>query len=186
MSKIAQASGKAAPNKDGGARTNEEGENGMGKVKWGARGGLLALLGLVAVVAASAQAPPKGAKETVKSRVVVATKQKEDVVEKFLRALGPAVCEQLRSGESVELPGLGTFRVVQVAAHRDLQGGRPVSVPAANYIEFLPSGELNGAANAPGAVPGRVVPGFEYVPNPRHVPSDKTDYLRMPGRIRTR
>ncbi len=157
----------------------------MNNVKWGARGALLALLGLVVGVTASAQPPGKAKAPTVASRVSAATKQKEEVVEKFLAALGPAVREQLRAGAAVGIPGLGTFRVVRVAEHRNLIDGRVVRVPAANYVEFVPAQALDDAANAPGAQPVRTVPGFEYNPNPRMTPGIKTEPGKV-GRTRTR
>jgi nucleoid DNA-binding protein len=150
------------------------------------RGGLLGLLGLVVAVAASAQPPGRAKAPTVQSRVAAATKQKEEVVEQVLKALGPVVRDQLRAGESVTLPGLGTFRVVRVAEHRNLvDGGRVVRVPAANYVEFVPVTALNDAANAPGAQPVRTVPGFEYIPLPGANPGIKTELPKV-GRTRTR
>jgi nucleoid DNA-binding protein len=160
----------------------------MRKIQFGARAGLLALVGLMAVVAASAQAPEAPKKQTLEGRVATASKQKRDTVTKVLKALGPAVAAQLQAGEPVTLPGLGTFRVVRVAAHRDMiggAGGRVIKVPGANYIEFVPTGQLEDAANAPGATPSRTVPGFEYIPNPYQVPALKAESLKV-GRTRTR
>jgi nucleoid DNA-binding protein len=156
----------------------------MGIVKKGGRSGLLALVALAVAVAASAQPPGAAPRATVRSRVSTATKQKEELVQKFLDALGPAVRDQLRAGESVAVPGLGVFNVVRVAEHRNLVQGRVVIVPAANYVEFVPAGPLNDAANTPGAKPVRTVPGFEYIVNPRVTPGIRTDPPRS-GRTRT-
>ncbi len=157
----------------------------MRKIRLGARAGLLALVGLVAVVAASAQAPTVEKKQTLEARVAAASKQKPATVEKVLKALGPAVAAQLQAGQPVTLPGLGTFRVVRVAAHRDMVGGRVVKVPGANYVEFVPAGQLEGLTNAPGVTPVRTVPGFEYIPNPYQEPPLKAESLKV-GRTRTR
>ena len=155
-------------------------------VKQGARSGLLALLALAVAVAASAQ-PPPGAKKgpTVKERIATGSKQRAEVVEALLKALGPAVRDHLGSGQSVAVPGLGIFNVVRVAEHRNLVEGRVVVVPAANYVEFVPDAGLEAVANSPGAQPVRTVPGFEYNPNPRATPGLKTEPGKV-GRTRTR
>jgi nucleoid DNA-binding protein len=121
---------------------------------------------------------------TLKGRVAAASKVSEENVAKVLEALGPAVRDRLASGETVELPGLGTFRVVTVPEHRNLIDDRPATVNAANYVTFNPTGSLIDAANAPGAVPAEVVPEFRYVPLPDQLPSLKVPFERMPS-IRT-
>ena len=109
-------------------------------VKRGLRGGALVLVALVVAVAASAQPPGAAKVPTLKARVAFTTKQKEELVTKFLEALGPAIREQLAAGRSVALPGVGVFSVVRVAEHRNLVEGRVVVVRATNYIEFVPAG----------------------------------------------
>ena len=58
--------------------------------------------------------------------------------------------EQLRAGRKVELPGVGVFQVVLIAAHRDLVNGIPAVVPARSVVEFVPTADLNATANTPG------------------------------------
>src|SRR5262245_62063063 len=127
----------------------------MRYAKW-ALAGLVAVLALGIGISADAQVivgGKKGPAPSLKSGIAEATKEKDATIEKFLKALGPAAVDQLKAGRQIELPGLGTFQVVRVAEHRDLVGGRPVTVGAYNYVEFVPSGALNAAANSPGAVP---------------------------------
>src|SRR5690349_16637324 len=129
----------------------------------GALAFLAAGLALVLVLAVDAQVV--GEKKTapnVETGVVTATKESKQSVEKIMKALGPAIQEQLTAGRQVEIPGVGTFRVVKVEAYRDLVDGRPATIPERNYVEFLPAAALNTAANAPGAVPARVVPPAEF------------------------
>jgi nucleoid DNA-binding protein len=167
----------------------------MRRATWWALGGLVGLLGLVAVLSAPAQAPrdrekakakDRDADATLEKSVARAAREKEATVKAVLRALGPAVRAQLTAGKQVELPGIGVFRIAQVAQHKDLgDGGRPVVVPAANYVEFVPAGDLQAAASAPGAVPAKVVPPFEYHPRPGAAPGLRSEKIRTPGtRIR--
>ena len=63
--------------------------------------------------------------------------------------------------------------------------GRPAVVAATNYVDFVPSGGLVDAANAPGAVPQETVPPFEFNPLPGqtkslHVPDDRMPNVRAP------
>jgi nucleoid DNA-binding protein len=158
----------------------------MRKAQWCGLVGLLGTLGLVGGLASPAQTPPAGEKgnKSLLELVAKESKQKQEVVEKVLKALAPAVREQLAAGSVVSLPGLGSFQVVRVAEHKDLVGGKPVRVPAANYIEFVPAAELNNAAGSPSAVPARTVPAFEYVPRAGMVPGVRTEGRKV-GRTRT-
>ena len=152
------------------------------------RWGLAALVGTLAlVVAATAQQAGPPAKQrpaadkkqpaTFQGRMLTATKLQEKDLQKFLTALGPAISASISSGQSVNIPGLGTFRVVRIPEHRDMAaGGRPIVVTGTNYVEFLPAGNLTSAANAPGAAPAVTVPQFEYVPLPNQTPG-----MRVPG-----
>src|SRR5260370_29308858 len=81
------------------------------------------------------------AQDTLVQRIVQATKLSPENTDRFLRALGPAIRDDLKQGKQVSLPGLGTFRVVQIAEHRELKGGsldsgEPVVIPATNVVEF--------------------------------------------------
>jgi nucleoid DNA-binding protein len=154
----------------------------MRKSQWIALVALVGTLALILGAAEPAQSQrPAEAPQTLKSRLVTATKMPEADVQKMLTALGQAIRDQLRTGAQVELPGLGTFRVVRIPEHRDLVAGRPATIPASNYVEFLPTGDLVGAANGPGATPAETVPPFEYIVNPNHAPSQRTGTTRQPG-----
>jgi nucleoid DNA-binding protein len=150
---------------------------------------LIALVGGLAVLLtvarpALSQKPPEAPK-TLKGRIVSATKLQDADVQKMLTALGPAIRDHLSSGAQVELPGLGTFRVVRVPEHRDLVSGRPATVAATNNVEFLPAGDVVNAANSARAVPAETVPPFEYLVNPNHAPSTRIGTTRQTG-TRTR
>jgi nucleoid DNA-binding protein len=158
----------------------------MRKSQWlaliGLVGGMALLLG-VAGPALSQKA--REGPQTLKERIASATKLPEADIQTMLAALGPAIRDHLRSGATVDLPGLGTFRVVRVPEHRDLVGGRPATVAASNSVEFLPTADLKGAANSGGAVPAVTVPPFEYIVNPNHAPSQRIGTTRQEG-TRTR
>ncbi len=155
----------------------------MRKPQWIALAALLGVLGLLLGVAdpARSQRPQQEGPQTVKDRIVKETKLKAADVQTMLTALGPAIRDHLRDGNQVTLAGLGTFRVVRIPEHKDMIAGRPATVAASNYVEFLPTGDLVTAANASGAVPAEVVPPFEYIIDPYHVPSSRIGTNRNPG-----
>jgi len=153
--------------------------------RW-ALAGLLGVLVLAVSLAAEAQTPAKPAPPlTLTQELAKATKQKEAIAAALLKALGPALKERLVAGGQVELPGVGVFRVVRVPEYRDLVGGRPATVPARNYVEFLPLADLDAAANAPGVVPARTANNYEFTVNPNATPGLKTGSSRIPrSRVR--
>lgn len=118
---------------------------------------------------------------TLKGRIAIATKLPEAEVVKVLEAIGPAVRDLIGQGQQVEVPNLGTFRVVRIPEHRGLNGGLAVTIPGSNYVEFLPFGVIANAANQPGVMPAETVPPFEYNPLPDQTKSLKTENLRVPG-----
>lgn len=151
-----------------------------------ALGGLVLTLGmLVGVQAQTVVSPAKADKKepptTLKAGLVTGTKEKAETVDKLLKALGPAISEQLRAGRTVEIPGLGTFRVVRVDEYKDLVDGRPATIPAKNYVEFVPGGTLDKDANAPGAKPARTVQGYDFRINPHADAGIKTGSSRNIG-----
>jgi nucleoid DNA-binding protein len=147
--------------------------------------GLVAGLGLAIAVTAEAQGPAAKAPPAFRADMVKRSSQKEEIVDAILKALGPALRAQLQAGRQVDLPGVGVFRIVQVSEYRDLVGGRPTTIPARNYVEFIPAAELVASANAPGAVPAKTVQGYEFRVNPNAAPGLKTGSSRIPG-TRTR
>ncbi len=146
-----------------------------------------AFVGVICVLAGSLAFGQVGAGRrpaaSLKDGVVARSKEAPAAVDRMLKALGPSVEEQLLAGRQVEIPGLGTLRVVRIEAYKDLDGGRPIMVPARNYVEFVPTGDLDAIANMPGAVPARSVPGYEFRVNPSSTPGFKTDTIKT---IRTR
>ena len=163
----------------------------MRQLHWPARAALFACLGLFLCLAAPAQTikvgpkPPDKNKGSLESRIADVSKVKEEDVVKVLKAIGPVVTDKIKNGESVDIPGLGSFRVVRLEAHKDLVNGRPAKIAAHKYVEFLPVGGMNEAANSENAVPSESVPGFEYVPLPNSAIGLRTENTRMPN-IRSR
>ena len=144
--------------------------------------GMVLGLGLALVCTSAAQTvkPPK--EETLSQRLAKRTKLSEDDVNKVLRELGPAIQEDLKKGKTVALTGLGTFRVVRVAAHKDMERGtgRLQNIAANNTVEFLASGDLGEVANAVTTQPAETVPPFEYNTLPGQTPGQKVGRTRVP------
>jgi nucleoid DNA-binding protein len=159
----------------------------MRKRQWVGLTVLLGTLGLVLGLnePAQSQRPPAKKAISLKDRIMDYSKLEEKDTNKFLQAIGPSVRDLLAAGQQVELPGLGLFRIVNVPAHRDLVDGRPATIPGSNYVEFVPSANLNGVANSPSATPAEVVPPFQYNPLPGRDPGMKAPNARMPN-VRTR
>jgi nucleoid DNA-binding protein len=147
-------------------------------------GMLLGVVGLLSGLAMPLHSQ-QPAKETFNQRVARTAKTREEDVNRVLRALGPAVREELSKGRSVDLPGLGTFRIVRIAEHRDLRNGRPVTIPAVNHVEFVGGDEMDEAANGPDAVPAETVPAFQFIPLTGQTPGQYTPRTRVPP-VRTR
>jgi len=117
---------------------------------------------------------------TLAGNVAKASKVSEDDVNKVLKALGPAMREELTKGQAVTIEGLGTFRIVKLPEYRDLKDGKPVVIPARNTVEFVPSEGTLDAANSENAKPAVVVPAFEYNALPGQTPGQKMGRTRMP------
>jgi nucleoid DNA-binding protein len=144
------------------------------------------VIGALAVVAAFSLGQAVGSRRlpaNLKEGLVARTREAPETVDKLLKALAPAVGEQILAGRQVELPGLGSFRVVRIESYKDLDGGRPITIPARNYVEFVPTEELDGVSNQPGAVPARTVSPMEFRVNPWATPGMKTESIKT---IRTR
>ncbi len=130
--------------------------------------------------------------ESFTQRLARKSRLKEEDVNRFLTVFGPELQAELAKGKSVQFPGVGTFRIVQVPEHRDLgKDGRPVTVPAANSVEFLPDEKLAGSvppAGGPAAVqPAATVPNptFQQFPNQTRDPGQKVPSGRQPN-VRTK
>jgi nucleoid DNA-binding protein len=159
----------------------------MSKRQWVGLTVLLATLGLVLGLneEALSQRPQAKKPMTLQGRIMDYSKLESKETNKFLQAIGPAVRDLLANGQEVSVPGLGLFRIVNVPPHRDLVNGRPATIPGSNYVEFLPTGELNSVANSPSAVAAESVPPFQYNPLPGRDPGNKAPNERMPN-VRTR
>lgn len=142
---------------------------------------LAALLGVSALFLGTttrvhSQRPP--ARESFAERLARLSQVDERDAVKVYDALGAAIALELSEGKQIGLPGLGTFRIVRLPERKDLQNGRPVTLPAVNRIEFVASIDLADVANAPGAIPAETVPQFEYIPVPGQTPSQRTVKIR--------
>jgi nucleoid DNA-binding protein len=157
----------------------------MGNKHWAGLGVLVGALALVVGLAGPALSQKPPAKMTLEGKVMEYSKLKDKDTKKFLEAVGPAVRDLLADGQQVSIPGLGTFRIVNVPAHRDMIAGRPATVPGANHVEFLPASDLASVANSPSATPAETVTPFRYVPISGRDPGMKVPNTRMPN-VRTR
>jgi nucleoid DNA-binding protein len=153
--------------------------------KWLIFGVVVGTAGFLLGYAGSVYSQRRAKEETMPERLARVVRVKVEVVNSFLKELGPAVTAEIIRGNQVILPGLGTLRVVRVAEHRDLRNGRPVVIPATNYVEFVPTGGLVQAANSATARPAATVPAFEFVPKPNGAPSERAPKVRA-TQIRTR
>ncbi|HZT82833.1 MAG TPA: HU family DNA-binding protein, partial [Gemmataceae bacterium] len=145
-------------------------------------------LGAFIPMEAPAQTKPKPrGEETLPQRLARESKLSEEQVNRVLTALGPAVRDQIKKGNSVSLPGLGTFRVVRVAEHKDIEAGtgRPLVIPARNTVEFLATEGLSTMANGEGVVPAETVPAWQFNPLPDQTKGQKVGPTRTEG-TRTR
>lgn len=154
----------------------------MRRNSWLAMVGLSGGLFLIAGWTETAQSQKIAADATLTQRVAKDSKVSEADVIKVLKALAPALKEDLKRGKTTEIPGLGSFRIVRVEGHRDLAEGVPVKVTTKNNVEFLPSSTIQEAADGANVVPAITIKPFEYVPLPNQTPSQRTEYLRTPRR----
>src|SRR5260370_14840995 len=112
----------------------------MRNARWLALAIMLGAMGLVAGGQSTTKsAKPRDTKgDAIPQRIAKETKLTDEQVNKVWNAIGPAIRDDLQRGKSVDVPGLGSFRVVRVAEHKDMvAGGRPVVVPAFNTVEFV-------------------------------------------------
>lgn len=117
-------------------------------------------------------------------RIAKKTGLTEKQVDAVLRELGPAVADRLASGKGFELQGVGSFRVIRIAAHRELVGNyQAIQVPARNTVQFVPVGDFDATLNRPGAVQGFPVGEPNTNPIPNRVPSLKVGPTRVPERF---
>ncbi len=149
--------------------------------RWIAGGVLLLAVGITLSRTSQAQTPKPPASATLTGDIATTTKLDERDVDKVLRELGPAIAKRLARGEKIDMPGLGTFRVVRIPAHNDLVDGKPTTIPTTNNVEFLAAAEIVNASNAPDAVPAAVVPPFQYNILPDQTPGQKVPNTRVPS-----
>jgi DNA-binding protein HU-beta len=159
----------------------------MRKRPWLALAALALALGVLMPMAPAQSQKQRPREETLNQRLAREGKVTEEQAARVFAALGPAIRDELKKGNTVTVPGLGTFRVVRVAGHKDMEPGtgRVLTVPARNTVEFLASEGLDEAANGAAAVPAETVPAFEYVPIRGRDPGQKTGNTRSEG-TRTR
>jgi nucleoid DNA-binding protein len=146
---------------------------------------LVGVFGLVLLFAARVPAQKNDKDDTLLGRLAKSSKLTEDHANRFFNALGPAIQAELQRGREVSVPGLGTFRVVQVEQHRDLRDGRPVTVAAMNTVEFIPAIQVAGSVNSPATKPADSVPPFQYIVLPGQTPGQRVGQTRVPP-VRTR
>lgn len=64
-----------------------------------------------------------------------------------LKALAVTLYDHLKQGDSIQLPGIGTFKVVERAARtgRNPRTGEQISIPARRQVKFVPGKSLSEA-----------------------------------------
>jgi nucleoid DNA-binding protein len=149
-------------------------------------GGMIGVTGLLLGFAGGAYSQRRTVVDPLNKRLAAMSGVEEEAVAKVLKALGPTLAASMNKGGTETVEGLGTFKVVRIPEHRDLaEGGRPITVPAANFVVFTPDGDVVRAANAEGITPAETVPQFQYNPLKDQTPSQKTPKVRVP-KTRTR
>lgn len=83
--------------------------------------------------------------------LTLVTNTTKRVSETFLREFFALISEQLISGESVKIKGLGVFKVVNVDARKsvDINTGEDIIIAAHNKVSFTADKELAEAVNLP-------------------------------------
>jgi nucleoid DNA-binding protein len=139
-------------------------------------------------VSSAAPAPvpaPTGVKKSISNRLALQYKMTPDDMDRLLKSFGAEALIDLGEGSNIELPGLGVLRIVRVAEHKDLKDGRPVTYPAYNVVEFLPTPDVTGAVNNADIKPAVTVPAYEFTPIPDGNPGTRMPNVRNPG-VRTK
>jgi len=159
----------------------------MRKRPWLALAALVAALGILIPMEAPAQTQRPRGEETLNQRLAREAKVSEEQAARVFKALGPAIRDELKKGNTVSIPGLGTLRVVRIAEHKDIEAGtgRVLRIPARNTVEFLAGEGLSEAANSATAVPAEIVPAFERDPLPDQTKGQKVGPTRTES-IRTK
>src|SRR5689334_16610732 len=88
----------------------------MRKRPWLALAALAAVIGVLIPMTAPAQQKPRR-EETFNERLAREAKVSEEQASRVFAALGPVVRDELKKGNTVTVPNLGTFRIVRVDAH---------------------------------------------------------------------
>jgi nucleoid DNA-binding protein len=148
-------------------------------------GGIIGATGLLLGFAGGVYSQRQAAVGPLNKRLAAASGVAEETVAKVTKALGPTILANLKKGRAETVDGLGTFKVVRVQEHRDMRDGRPVTIPASNYVVFTPAENVDSFANEEGVTPESTVPEFKYIPLPNQTPSQRTPRVRTPS-IRSR
>ncbi len=150
---------------------------------WWALATVVVALGGLIPMEASAQLQKPRPELSVNQRLAREARVTEAQAARVFNALGPVLRDELKKGNTVSIPGLGTLRVVRIAEHRDMEigTGRVLRIPAKNTVEFLAGEALGEAANSATAVPAETVPAFERDPLPDQTKGQKVPPTRSEG-----
>ncbi len=150
----------------------------MTRIRFIAAGSLIA--GLVLGLGVSSFAQTGRRPKTLQDRLARATNLPLEDVDKVLNAMGDAVVQEMSEGKTVNLPGLGTFRLVRQPETRDIHNTRPVIIPAHNTIEFVSATSAENASNGETVRPAEVVPPEHFNVLPGQTPGMKSSGTRAP------
>jgi nucleoid DNA-binding protein len=150
--------------------------------QWFVLGVVVAGLSIALICASPVHSQRQPAEESFAQKLAHSAKLTEEQATRFLDALSPVFQDELKAGKTIQIKGLGTFRVVRIAEHKDMElgTGRPITVPASNTVEFVSTNELDAAANSANAKPAETVLPFQYNPLPGQTPSQKVGRTRVP------
>jgi nucleoid DNA-binding protein len=160
----------------------------MSRTHWILTALIAAGVALYALTGSAQSQRPLLIQPTLAKDVALESGVSEEDTAKVLNALGSVVRKQIATGRPrIELPGIGTFRVIRAPEHRALQDGKQIMVPGSNYIELVTDVGLKQAANSPLAVPAEIIPIWNnYDPEPSRVQGQRVPSGRVePARINT-
>lgn len=131
----------------------------------------------------------KSAADGLAKKLAATTKLDQKDVLKVLAALGPALTESMSAGQTVQIPGLGSFRLIRVPERRSLVDGQAVVIPTRNVVEFVSDGSVAQATNAQGVTTAGSIPNSQtyilptapFEPLPSRTPESRAPDTRAPS-----
>jgi nucleoid DNA-binding protein len=140
---------------------------------------LVASLGAALTISAYAQLGRPRPK-TPQQKLATAANLTEEQATRAYEAFGSVVVSELSEGKVVNVPNLGTFRLVRIPDYKDIRDTRPVTTPAHNVIEFSASTSAADASNSVDSKPAENVQPMHFDVLPGQVPGQRAPGTRTP------